>query len=161
MCIRLENTNEISKNSCLRTGISERKFWPSRPPRQGWFFDTDMIRICTISVVDLNEKHQMDRNSKIAKNVPKMFQDSRCLTETPRFLDEIPRFPIDRNSKISEIPKPKVHSENRSIFPLVAYSVLCGRSRPWNPNQNILQCVCVCVYYCSTYYKAVRVGGGG
>ena len=20
-------------------------------------------------------------------------------------------------------------------------------------------CVCVCVYYCSTYYKAVRVGG--
>ena len=20
---------------------------------------------------------------------------------------------------------------------------------------------CVCVYYCSTYYKAVRVGGGG
>jgi hypothetical protein len=20
--------------------------------------------------------------------------------------------------------------------------------------------VCVCVYYCSTYYKAVRVGGG-
>ena len=34
-----------------------------------------------------------------------MFQDSRCLTETPRFLDEIPRFPIDRNSKISEIPK--------------------------------------------------------
>jgi hypothetical protein len=47
----------------------------------------------------------MDRNSNIAKNVPKMFQDSRCLTETPRFLDEIPRFPIDQNSKISEIPK--------------------------------------------------------
>jgi hypothetical protein len=22
-------------------------------------------------------------------------------------------------------------------------------------------CICVCVYYCSTYYKAVRVGGGG
>ena len=22
-------------------------------------------------------------------------------------------------------------------------------------------CVCVCVYYCSTYYKAVREGGGG
>ena len=21
--------------------------------------------------------------------------------------------------------------------------------------------VCVCVYYCRTYYKAVRVGGGG
>ena len=61
---------------------------------------------------------------------------SESLTETPRFLDEIPRFPIDRNSKISEIPKPKVHSENRSIFPLVAYSVLCGRSRPWNPNQK-------------------------
>ena len=53
----------------------------------------------------------MDRNSKIAKNVPKMFQDSRCLTETPRFLDEIPRFPIDRNSKISEIPKPKLDSK--------------------------------------------------
>ena len=63
----------------------------------------------------------MDQNSKIAKKVPKMFQDSRCLTETPRFLDEIPWFPIDRNSKISEIPKPKVpvHSEKRSIFPLV------------------------------------------
>ena len=61
----------------------------------------------------------MDRNSKIAKNVPKMFQDSRCLTETPRFLDEIPRFPIDRNSKISEIPKPKLDSESGSIFPLV------------------------------------------
>jgi hypothetical protein len=61
----------------------------------------------------------MDRNSKIAKNVPKMFQDSRCLTETPRFLDEIPRFPIDRNSKISEIPKPKLDSESGSIFPLL------------------------------------------
>jgi hypothetical protein len=24
-----------------------------------------------------------------------------------------------------------------------------------------LQDVCVCVYYCSTYYKAVRVGEGG
>jgi hypothetical protein len=45
----------------------------------------------------------------------KMFQDSRCLTETPRFLDEIPRFPIDRNSKISEIPKPKLDSESGSI----------------------------------------------
>jgi hypothetical protein len=22
-------------------------------------------------------------------------------------------------------------------------------------------CVCVCVYYCSTHYKAVREGGGG
>ena len=21
--------------------------------------------------------------------------------------------------------------------------------------------ICMCVYYCSTYYKAVRVGGGG
>ena len=48
-----------------------------------------------------------------------MFQDSRCLTETPRFLDEIPRFPIDRNSKISEIPKPKSDSESGSIFPLM------------------------------------------
>ena len=58
----------------------------------------------------------MDRNSKIAKNVPKMFQDSRCLTETPRFLDELEKKPIDRNSKISEIPKiPKA-----PIFPLVA-----------------------------------------
>jgi len=65
----------------------------------------------------------MDRNSKIAKNVPKMFQDSRCLTETPRFLDEIPRFPIDRNSKISEIPKPKVDSESAPIFPLVGFKV--------------------------------------
>ena len=60
----------------------------------------------------------MDRNSKIAKNVPKMFQDSRCLTETPRFLDKIPRFPIDRNSKISEIPKPKLDSESGSIYSL-------------------------------------------
>ena len=58
------------------------------------------------------------KETLIAKNVPKMFQDSRCLTETPRFLDEIPRFPIDRNSKISEIPKPKVDSES-SIFPLL------------------------------------------
>jgi len=65
----------------------------------------------------------MDRNSKIAKNVPKMFQDSRCLTETPRFLDEIPRFPIDRNSKISEIPKPKLDSESGSIFPLLSAKV--------------------------------------
>jgi hypothetical protein len=24
-----------------------------------------------------------------------------------------------------------------------------------------LSLVCVCVYYCSTYFKAVRVGGGG
>ena len=51
-----------------------------------------------------------------------MFQDSRCLTETPRFLDEIPRFPIDRNSKISEIPKPKVESESDPIFPLLEHS---------------------------------------
>jgi hypothetical protein len=36
-----------------------------------------------------------------------------------RFLDEIPRFPIDRNSKISEIPKPKLDSESGPIFPLV------------------------------------------
>jgi hypothetical protein len=35
----------------------------------------------------------MDRNSNIAKNVPKMFQD------------ELEKKPIDRNSKISEIPK--------------------------------------------------------
>jgi hypothetical protein len=26
---------------------------------------------------------------------------------------------------------------------------------------NLMKYVCVCVYYCSTYYKAVRVGGGG
>ena len=36
----------------------------------------------------------------------------------PRGNTEIPRFPIDRNSKISEIPKPKV-SESAPIFPLV------------------------------------------
>jgi len=65
----------------------------------------------------------MDRNSKIAKNVPKMFQDSRCLTETPRFLDEIPRFPINRNSKISEIPKPILDSESAPIFPLVPRAI--------------------------------------
>jgi hypothetical protein len=35
------------------------------------------------------------------------------------FLDEIPRFPIDRNSKISEIPKPKLDSESDPIFPLM------------------------------------------
>ena len=26
---------------------------------------------------------------------------------------------------------------------------------------DIVRTVNVCVYYCSTYYKAVRVGGGG
>jgi len=28
-------------------------------------------------------------------------------------------------------------------------------------NQRVSLCQCVCVYYCSTYHKAVRVGGVG
>ena len=38
----------------LHTSSMEKKFWPAVPRVRGWFFDTDMIRICTISVVDLN-----------------------------------------------------------------------------------------------------------
>jgi hypothetical protein len=34
---------------------------------------------------------------------------------------------------------------------------LACRKGPWANDVG----VCVCVYYCSTYYKAVRVGGGG
>jgi hypothetical protein len=31
----------------------------------------------------------------------------------------------------------------------------------WAYQQALLMAQRVCVYYCSTYYKAVRVGGGG
>ena len=51
ICIRLENANEIwYVGNCGFGG--EILAQPS--PASGWFFDTDMIRICTISVVDLN-----------------------------------------------------------------------------------------------------------
>ena len=32
----------------------DKEILAQRGTRQGWFFHTDMIRICTISVVDLN-----------------------------------------------------------------------------------------------------------
>ncbi len=40
------------------------------------------------------------------------------------------------------------------------------RDPPHSPSASLNKCVycsilCVCVYYCSTYYKAVRGGGGG
>jgi hypothetical protein len=44
----------------------KKKFWPAVPRVRGWFFGTDMIQICTKSVVDLNKKHQIDRICEIS-----------------------------------------------------------------------------------------------
>jgi hypothetical protein len=51
----------------LHTSSMEPKFWPAVPRVGGWFFGTDMIRISTKFVVDLNKIHPIVRNSRNAK----------------------------------------------------------------------------------------------